>query len=98
MKNEDFKISFKTVWILVIGSYIVTGIGLFARLQHWGFSEFILGLGLMLYFSTCIIIIGDIIKHKIYSKSPSVITMFFIPIATILYMIQREKLIELNKK
>ena len=98
MKNEDFKISFKTVWILVIGSYIVTGIGLFARLQHWGFSEFILVIGLMLYFSTCIIMIGDIIKYKIHNKSPWVISMFFIPIATILYMIQRNKLIGLNKK
>ena len=97
MKNEGFKISFKTAWLFVLESYIEIGIGLFARLRHWGFSEFILVIGLMLFLSTWLI--SGMVKNKIYNKSFWVMSIsIFTPIATILYTILRNKLISLEQK
>ena len=74
MNNQDFKISFKTVWFLVVGNILLTVFGAFAKIQHWEYSQ-------------------------IYNKTFWIITMFIMPpIATIFYMIQRNKLIRLGEK
>lgn len=39
MKNQDFKVSIKTVWGLAIGNLIFSFVGVFAKMQHWVFSE-----------------------------------------------------------
>jgi len=99
MENQDFKISFKIVWLLVIGSILLTIVGAFAKIQHWDYSPFFLTVGLMLSFSTWIIILSDMVKNKIYNKAFWIMTMFIMPsIATIFYMIQRKKLIKLGQK
>jgi hypothetical protein len=99
MNNQDFKISFKTVWFLVVGNILLTVFGAFAKIQHWEYSQILLTIGLMLFFSTWVIILSDMVKNKIYNKTFWIMTMFIIPsIATILYMIQRNKLIRLGGK
>ena len=99
MNNQDFKISFKTVWFLVVGNILLTVFGAFAKIQHWEYSQILMTIGLMLFFSTWVIILSDIVKNKIYNKTFWIITMFIMPsIATIFYMIQRNKLIRLGEK
>lgn len=99
MNNQDFKISFKTVWFLVVGNILLTVFGAFAKIQHWEYSQILLTIGLMLFFSTWGIILSDMVKNKIYNKTFWIMTMFIMPsIATIFYMIQRNKLIRLGEK
>ena len=99
MKNVDFKISFKAVWFLVIGNILLTVIGAFAKIQHWDYFQFFLTVGLMLFFSTWVIILSDMVKNKIFNKTFWIMTMFIMPpIASIFYMIQRNKLIRLGQK
>lgn len=99
MNNQDFKISFKTVWFLVVGNILLTVFGAFAKIQHWEYSQILLTIGLMLFFSTWVIILSDMVKNKIYNKTFWIMTMFIMPsIATIFYMIQRNKLIRLGEK
>lgn len=99
MNNQDFKISFKTVWFLVVGNILLTVFGAFAKIQHWEYSQILLTIGLMLFFSTWVIILSDMVKNKIYNKTFWIMTMFIMPtIATIFYIIQRNKLIRLGEK
>ena len=99
MNNQDFRISFKTVWFLVVGNILLTVFGAFAKIQHWDYSQILLTIGLMLFFSTWVIILSDMVKNKIYNKPFWIMTMFIVPsIATIFYMIQRNKLIRLGEK
>jgi hypothetical protein len=99
MNNQDFRISFKTVWFLVVGNILLTVFGAFAKIQHWDYSQILLTIGLMLFFSTWVIILSDMVKNKIYNKTFWIMTMFIMPsIATIFYMIQRNKLIRLGEK
>lgn len=99
MNNQDFKISFKTVWFLVVGNILLTVLGAFAKIQHWESSQILLTIGLMLFFSTWVIILSDMVKNKIYNKTFWIMTMFITPsISQIFYIIQRNKLIRLGEK
>jgi len=99
MENQDFKIGIKTVWVLVIGNFLMTIIGFLAKIQQWEFSQILLTGGLMLFFSTWIIILSDMVKNKIYNKTFWILTMFIMPtIATIFYLTQRNKLLRLGHR
>lgn len=99
MKQQDFKIDIKTIWILVIGNLLLTIVGAFAKVQHWESSQLFLTMGLMLLFSTWIIIVSDMAKNKIYNKTFWILSMFIMPtIAAIFYLIQRNRLIRLGQK
>ncbi len=99
MENQDLKINTRTVWILVIGNFLLTIIGALAKIAHWEFSQIFLIAGLMFFFSAWIIIFSEMVRNKIYNKTFWVMTMFIMPwIAIILYLIQRKKLIRLGKK
>jgi hypothetical protein len=98
MKNKSFKIEVKTVWFLVIGSLLLSAVGAFSKIKHWEFSQEFLIIGLILFFSTWIIILSDMVKNKIYNNAFWIISMFIMPtIATIFYLIQRKKLFRLNR-
>jgi len=93
MGNQDFKISFKTVWFLVIANTLLIIIGAFAKLQDWDGSQILLTIGLMLFFSIWVIILSDMVKNKIYNRTFWILTMFIVPpFSIIFYMIQRNKL------
>ncbi len=99
MRDEDFKISTKIVWFLVIGNTLLTIIGALAKIYDWNYAEFFLTIGLMTYFTTWVIILNDIVKRKIYNKTFWVISMIITPsIASVFYMIQRKRLIRLGNK
>ncbi len=94
MENQDFKIGIRKVWFLVIGNLIFTIVGALAKIGHWDFSQLFLTVGLILFFSTFIIVLSDIVKNKIYNKTFWVMSMFILPsIAPIIYIIRRNKLI-----
>lgn len=98
MKTKEFKINSKIVWLLVIGNILITLIGAFAKILHWSFSESWLTVGLILFFSSWIIIISDMYKNEIYNRKFWILSMFILPaISPLIYMIQRNKLIRLGK-
>lgn len=93
MKNQDFKISIKTIWALVFANGLLLFVALYAKLMHWEFSQVMLTAGLMLFFSTWAIILSDMLKNYIYNKSFWVTSMFVLPfLSPILYLIQRNKI------
>ncbi len=99
MESNDFKISQNVVWFLVIGNTLLMILGAFAKLNHLDYPEFLLTFGLMMFFSTWIIILNDMINNKIYNKSFWVLSLFIIPfISFIFYIIQRKRLIRLGHK
>ncbi len=99
MENNDFKISITTVWVLAIGNILLTIVGALAKFQHYEFSPLLFTGGLILFFSTWLIVISDMLKNRIYNKIFWIITMFTLPhISSIFYLIQRNKLIRLAGK
>lgn len=97
MNNKDLSIDSRVVWILVTGNLLLTFLGGLAKLYHYEISEFPLTLGLMMIFSVWIILLSDMIKHKIYKKSFWIISMFILPtISPIFYLLQRKRLIHLG--
>lgn len=99
MENQDFKIGIKTVWFLVVGNVLLTLFGVIAKIQHWEFLQVFLTIGLMLFFSTWIIVLSDMVKNKIYNRTFWILTMFIMPtFAPIFYLIQRNILIRLGQK
>lgn len=94
MGNQDFKISTKTVWGLVIGNFIFTVVDALVKILHWEFSQSLLTISLILFFSTFIIVLSDILKNKVYNKTFWVMSMFILPsISPIFYILRRNKLI-----
>jgi len=99
MEKQDFVISLKTVWILVLGNFVLSFLGAMAKIQNWEFSQILLTIGLMLFFSAWIIIFNDMVKNKIYNKKFWILTMFIMPhISSIFYLFQRNKLLRLGNK
>jgi hypothetical protein len=99
MKEQDFRISIKTVWFLAIGNLLLIGFGALAKLQQLESSQVFLTIGLMLLFSTWIIVMGDLLRNRIYNKTFWVVMMIIMPaIAALFYMIQRDKLLRLGQK
>jgi len=99
MTNTDFKISFKTVWFLVIGDILVTVAGVVAKLEDWDYAQLILTIGLMLFFTVWVIVLSDMAKQKIYNKTFWILYMFILPtIAPLFYLLLRRKLIRLGGK
>ena len=98
MKNQDFKISVKTIWGLVIGNFLLTIAGVLAKIQQWDFSHFILTATLVITLTTWVIVLSDMFKNKIYNKTFWIFSMFIIPsIATVFYLFQRNKLMRLGQ-
>lgn len=99
MENQDFTITIKTVWILVIGNFLLSIFSLLAKIQDWEFSQILITIGFMLLFSTWIIIFNDMVKNKIYNKKFWIMTLFIMPhISSVFYLFQRNKLLRLGNK
>lgn len=99
MENQDFKIGIKTMWFLVVGNLLLISLGAVAKIQEWEFSQIFLTVGLMLFFTTWIIIFSDMVKNKIYNKTFWIMIMFLMPfLSTIFYLLQRSKLIRLGQR
>jgi hypothetical protein len=99
MENHDFKISNTTVYLLIIGNFFLILLGALAKINHWSIAESFLSGGLLLFFTSWVIILSDMLKHKIYNKTFWLISMFTIPfISMFFYIFQRHKLIRLGQK
>lgn len=99
MRDDDFRIDIKTVWILVIGNVALTFVGALAKIQHWEVSQIFLTTALVIFFSSWLIILSDMVRNKIYNKVFWIATMFIMPsISAVFYLIQRKRLIRLGRK
>jgi hypothetical protein len=99
MKNQDFKISLKIVWFLVTGNFLLTTFGALAMLLHWEYSQIYLTIGLMVFFTTWIIVLSDMSKNEIGNKTFWMLSMFYLPsISPIFYLIKRNKLLKHGQK
>lgn len=99
MENLDFKISLRTVWILLLGSIILTIVGAFLKILQMEFFQLFLVLGLILYVTSWILIYNDITLKKIYNKKFWIKSMFILPtIAPLVYMFRRTKLMSYGEK
>jgi hypothetical protein len=99
MKNQDFKISVKIVWLIVVADLLMTILGTLARIQNWEYSQIFQTVGLMLLFATWVIVLSDMAKNRIFNKEFWIISMFILPtISPLFYLIQRNKLARLGSK
>ncbi len=95
MKNQDLNISIKTVWLLIIGNLLLATTGAIAKILHWNFSDTILIMAFMLFFSSWVIVLSDMVKRRFSNKFFWVTSRFVLPaIAPIFYLIQRRKLLK----
>lgn len=99
MKHQDLRIGIKAVWFLIGANLVLTIFGAIAKIQHWQFSQILLSMALILFFSTWIIILSDMVKNHLYNKTFWILTMFILPfISPIFYLTQRKRLIRLGQK
>lgn len=95
MERKDLRVSINLVWVLAIGSILLIIVGADAKLHHWGFEYWPLLVGSILSIATWIVVISDMARSKIYNKTFWIMSMFiFAPIAVIVYLIQRNKLLK----
>lgn len=93
MKNQDFIIGIKIVWALIIGSVLLTMLGISLEKDNSEFWQFIFAAGVTLALTVWIIIFSDIIKNKVYNKTFWIISMIILPsISPIIYLIRRNRL------
>ncbi len=93
MEDQAFKVSLRTVWVLVIGNPIMITLGAFAKVQDWPFSQLLLTAGLIFFFPACSIILSGMVKNQLYNKDFWGLSMFVIPVLTpFFYMLQRKRL------
>ncbi|HLW15557.1 MAG TPA: hypothetical protein VKX30_08685 [Flavobacteriaceae bacterium] len=99
MKNQDLTIDFRLVWLLVVGSILFISLGALAKVLHWEFATIYVLTGLVFTFSSWVILLSDMVKRDIYNKTFWIISMFLMPsIASIFYLIQRNRLLRLAQK
>lgn len=95
MKNHDFKISTSTLWFLAIGNLLFFLFGALAKLQSWYFADVFLLVGLMLFFTTWLIILLDMVKNKIHDKTFWIMSILILPsIASLVYLYRRNQLLK----
>ncbi len=99
MASQDFNITAKFVWFLIIGNAILVSIGAYMKIIHWPFWNALLITGLILHVLTSGLLIHDMVKNKVYNMTFWVTSMLIMPqIASIVYLIQRDKLIKFGSK
>jgi len=97
MENQDFRISKKTIWFLIFGNLLLTFLGAVAKIQHWQFSEILLTLAMLLFFTVWVIVLSDIAKNKIYNKTFWLFSVIIFPfIALFIYLFRRDNLLNKN--
>lgn len=95
METKDFRIGIEAVWLLLIANLLLVTFGAVAIIQHWEFSQVLLTLGLMLFFSIWVIVVSDMVSNRIHNRRFWILSMFIMPgIAPIVYLIQRNKLLK----
>jgi hypothetical protein len=94
MESNTFKVSKTVVWMLAFGNIFLVGMGTFFRIKHWELSNLLLLVGIAVHISILIILLEDMIRHKIYNKQFWVMSLFIMPgIAPIIYLIRRKELV-----
>lgn len=97
MENKNIQIDIRLVWALVVADLTNTFFAIYTRGSEIGlFTIFLLiVLGVFLQ----LIIISDIVKNNVYNKPFWIISMIiFQKPASLLYLIQRAKLIRMGNK
>lgn len=93
MKNLDFKIGTKTIWLLAITHVLLIVFGAIAKIQHWANAEVVLAFSIMLFFTIWIIAINDMVKSRLHNKTFWILSMFIFPFfAAIAYLFRRRNI------
>lgn len=99
MKNKEFNLSTKTVWILLLGAFLLMPLAFLTTMQEWPVTSFFRTLGSMFFFAAWVILLNDMIKNNIYNKPFWIATLFIIPpISAFFYLLRREALLRLGQR
>ena len=94
METNEFKINTKIMWILATANALVTIVGAVAKFQKYELTGGLVAAGLMFIVTVWILILSDMLKHKLYNKSFWIMSIFILPsITPIIYLLRRDKLI-----
>ena len=93
--NSELKVSFKTVWLLIVINIIIGIVGAWAKITQASYADLLLIIGIIFFFTYWIIVLSDIVQNKVYNKNIWYLMMFLIPaVAPIIYLLFRQKLLE----
>lgn len=99
MENQEFKVGYTIVCVLVYGSFLLSLLGASAYIAHWPISDLFLMVGGVLFVPNWIIILSDVVKRPIYNRRFWLLSMFILPtIAPLVYLIQRNKMMRFIDK
>jgi len=99
MKNADYKLNHKLVLFLVLGHLLFGLLGAFAQVHEMDSAHFFLSVALVLFFSSWIVILSDLVKQRVFNKSFWILAMFITPsIAMVFYVFMRNRVIRIGEK
>jgi uncharacterized membrane protein YjjP (DUF1212 family) len=89
MENIVFSKSDRITWIFIFAGLLVMTVRVLYKIEHWGYPEMLLMLGLIIHTFLFVYIISDILKKKNKYRFTLILLMFILPaIAPIAYMIK----------
>lgn len=97
MENKNIQIDIRLVWALVVADLTNTFFAIYTRGSEIGLFTILLLIVLGVFLQ--LIIISDIVKNNVYNKAFWIISMIiFQKPASLIYLIQRAKLIRMGNK
>ncbi len=99
MEKRYFTLNTTLIWIMVVISLILTIVGTLAIIKQWQLVSGQWIAGLVLLVLAWVVIVIDMNRNDIFNKKFWILSMLIIPsLTSILYLIQRKKLIYLGKE
>ena len=97
MKKSITYYSPKTLWAIVIIGLLLYAYIIYAKINKVDYPDFLFGISIGVFIAVIIILISDMVNNKINNKNFWILSMFIMsPVASLIYMIQRNKLIRLG--
>lgn len=93
MQENKITISHQLMWILIVISFSISLVSFYLNMQEINFPKLITYFNFGFFFVLWLILLVEMISHKIYNQTFWVMSMFILPPFTVLfYMIQRQRL------
>ncbi|MCB0536829.1 MAG: hypothetical protein R2836_03765 [Chitinophagales bacterium] len=94
MKNT---LNANILWAFVMLTFLLLCLGSLLKLMHWSFYKPLLFSGILLYFLTTLLLIIDIVSHKVYNSFFWIISMLIFPsVTSVIYLIRRKNITSAN--
>ena len=82
----------------MVGTFKLTILGTLFQIMHWEGASIFYLTALLLSCISWIVVVNDMYQTKIHNRNFWVFLMYIVPsIATIVYLVQRKKLIEMGE-